>query len=189
MLTAVLIDGSNIYATAKALGKTINYRLLRDHLRKQFNIFRIYYFTAIKMGEEDNPVVKLADWLEFNGFKTVLKDTKEFTDPVTGLRKTKGNMDMEMAVAAYSLVGHVKHIVLFTGDGDFSCLVEDLQSKGIYVTVVSTISVRPVMIAGELRRVCDEFIDLGEMEGNFLSPFRERTHFEETPRFGSKPMR
>jgi|SRR5882672_4834233 len=189
MDTAVLIDGSNIYATAKALGMSIDYKKLSEYLHTKFNVFRIYYFTAVRPDNDDNPVIKLADWLEYNGHKTIIKDTKEFFDPVTGRTKIKGNMDMEMAVAAYNLIGHVKHIVLFTGDGDFTCLVEDLQRKGIYITVVSTIEIKPPMIADDLRRMADKFIDLSTLT-DVLKPFRERSVFEEqrpAPRFGSKP--
>ena len=51
-------------------------------------------------------------------------------------------------------------IVLFSGDGDFRSLVEAVQRKGVRVSVVSTNSTQPAMIADELRRQADEFIDL-----------------------------
>jgi uncharacterized LabA/DUF88 family protein len=50
--------------------------------------------------------------------------------------------------------------VLFSGDGDFRSLVEALQRKGVRVSVVSTITTQPPMVADELRRQADEFIDL-----------------------------
>ena len=51
-------------------------------------------------------------------------------------------------------------MVLFSGDGDFRSLVESIQRKGVRVSVVSTISTQPPMVADELRRQADEFIDL-----------------------------
>jgi uncharacterized LabA/DUF88 family protein len=51
-------------------------------------------------------------------------------------------------------------MVLFSGDGDFRSLVEAIQRKGVRVAVVSTISTQPPMVADELRRQADEFIDL-----------------------------
>jgi uncharacterized LabA/DUF88 family protein len=69
-----------------------------------------------------------------------------------GRRKVKGNMDIELAVDAMELAGRVDRIVLFSGDGDFRSLVEAVQRRGVYVTVVSSISCRPPMIADELRR-------------------------------------
>ncbi len=54
-------------------------------------------------------------------------------------------------------------MVLFSGDGDFRSLVEAIQRKGVRVAVVSTISTQPPMVADELRRQADEFIDLAQL--------------------------
>jgi uncharacterized LabA/DUF88 family protein len=54
--------------------------------------------------------------------------------------------------------------VLFSGDGDFRSLVEAVQRRGVRVTVVSTISSHPPMIADELRRQADVFTDLVELQ-------------------------
>jgi uncharacterized LabA/DUF88 family protein len=53
--------------------------------------------------------------------------------------------------------------VLFSGDGDFRRLVEAVQRMGVRVTVVSTVRSQPPMIADELRRQADAFIDLEEI--------------------------
>ena len=42
----------------------------------------------------------------------------------------------------------------------FSWYVEAVQRKGVRVSVVSTVSTQPAMVADELRRQADEFIDL-----------------------------
>jgi len=54
--------------------------------------------------------------------------------------------------------------VLFSGDGDFRPLVESVQRRGVLVTVVSTILCKPPLIADELRRQADFFIDLVELQ-------------------------
>ena len=82
----------------------------------------------------------------------------------TGRRKIKGNMDIELAVDAMELAGRIDHMVLFSGDGDFRSLVEAMQRRGVRVTVVSTISSQPPMIADELRRQADVFTDLVELQ-------------------------
>jgi uncharacterized LabA/DUF88 family protein len=56
------------------------------------------------------------------------------------------------------------HIVLFSGDGDFKSLVAALQQKGKRVSVVSTLQTQPPMVADELRRQSDQFIDLADLE-------------------------
>jgi uncharacterized LabA/DUF88 family protein len=93
----------------------------------------------------------------------VTKPTKEFTDSF-GRRKIKGNMDIELTVDDMRLVEHLDHVVLFTGDGDFRALVAALQTRGRRVSVISTLQTQPPMVADELRRQADQFIDLADLE-------------------------
>ena len=72
-------------------------------------------------------------------------------------------MDIELAVNAMDMAPHLDTMVLFSGDGDFRSLVESVQRKGVRVAVVSTISTQPPMVADELRRQADEFIDLAHL--------------------------
>src|SRR5258705_4901243 len=72
-------------------------------------------------------------------------------------------MDIELAVDAIELAEYIDQMVLFSGDGDFRSLVEAVQRRGVRVTVISTISSQPPMIADELRRQADGFIDLVEL--------------------------
>jgi hypothetical protein len=55
-------------------------------------------------------------------------------------------------------------MVLFSGDGDFRSLVEAVQRRGVRVTVVSTISTQPPMVADELRRQADFFLDIVDLQ-------------------------
>ena len=93
----------------------------------------------------------------------VTKATKEFVDQ-TGRRKVKGNMDIELAVDAMEIAPHIDQMVLFSGDGDFRSLVEAVQRRGVRVVVVSTISTQPPMVADELRRQADQFVDIVELQ-------------------------
>ena len=54
--------------------------------------------------------------------------------------------------------------MLVSGDGDFRRLVEAVQRQGVRVTVVSTIRTQPPMVADELRRQADFFLDLAELQ-------------------------
>ena len=60
--------------------------------------------------------------------------------------------------------GYSDQMVLFSGDGDFRSLVEAVQRRGVRVTVVSTISTQPPMVADELRRQADVFLDIVELQ-------------------------
>jgi len=82
-------------------------------------------------------------------------------------------MDIELTVDAMETAAHVDHIVLFSGDGDFRPLVEALQRKGVRVSVCSTIRSQPPMIADELRRQADNFIELDELREVVGRPPRE----------------
>jgi uncharacterized LabA/DUF88 family protein len=156
---ALFIDGANLYATAKTLGFDIDYRRLLKEFQSRGTLLRAFYYTAIIEDQEYSSIRPLIDWLDYNGYTVVTKPTKEFID-ASGRRKVKGNMDIELAVDAMELAEHVDQIVLFSGDGDFRSLVEAVQRRGVHVTVVSTLSSRPPMIADELRRQADVFTDL-----------------------------
>ena len=156
---ALFIDGANLYATAKALGFDIDYKRLLKEFQTRGKLIRAFYYTALVEDQEYSSIRPLIDWLDYNGFAVVTKPTKEFVDAM-GRRKVKGNMDIELAVDAMEMADHLDHMVLFSGDGDFRSLVEAVQRKGVRVSVVSTNSTQPAMIADELRRQADEFIDL-----------------------------
>jgi uncharacterized LabA/DUF88 family protein len=160
---AIFIDGANLYATAKALGFDIDYKRLLSFFRGKGQLVRALYYTAVADDLEYSSIRPLVDWLDYNGYTMVTKPMKEFTDSV-GRRKVKGNMDIELTVDAMRLVEHLDHVALFTGDGDFRALVAALQMRGCRVTVVSTLQSQPPMVADELRRQADQFIDLSDLE-------------------------
>ncbi|WP_111733175.1 NYN domain-containing protein [Roseovarius amoyensis] len=172
---ALFIDGSNIYAAAKALGFDIDYKLLRAEFMRRGKLLRAFYYTALLENDEYSPIRPLADWLHYNGFSMVTKPAKEYTDS-QGRRKIKGNMDIELAVDAMELAPRGDHIVLFSGDGDFRPLVESLQRQGVRVSVVSTIRSQPPMIADDLRRQADNFIELDDLKDVIGRPPREHHH-------------
>lgn len=159
---AIFIDGANLYAAAKSLEFDIDYKRLLGWLSEHSRLVRAFYYTALMEDQEYSPIRPLIDWLDYNGYTMVTKPAKEFVDHA-GRRKVKGNMDIELAIDMMELADHVDHIVLFSGDGDFRRLVESVQRKGVRVTVVSTIRTSPPMVADELRRQADHFIDLLDM--------------------------
>lgn len=155
----LFIDGANLYAASKALGFDIDYRKLLKAFQKRGYLLRAYYYTALIEDNEFLSLRPLIDWLDYNGYKVITKPAKEFTDSM-GRRKIKGNMDIELAIDALEQSETVDHLVLFSGDGDFTTLVEALQRKGRKVSIVSTMLTQPPMIADDLRRQADNFMDL-----------------------------
>lgn len=163
---AVFIDGSNLFATAKSLNFDIDYSRLRRYFADKSRLLRANYYTALIEDAEYSPLRPLVDWLDYNGYTMITKPTKEFTDD-RGERKIKGNMDMELAIDMMGMADHVDHMVLFSGDGDFRRLVESVQRKGVRVTVISSTKTSPPMIADELRRQADSFIEISTMHQEF----------------------
>ncbi|GAB5388660.1 MAG: NYN domain-containing protein [Alphaproteobacteria bacterium] len=173
---ALFIDGANLYAASRTLGFDIDYRRLLGWAQEQGKLKRAFYYTALIEDQEFSPIRPLVDWLDYNGYTMVTKPTKEFTD-AQGRRKIKGNMDIELAVDVLEMAPHLDHIVLFSGDGDFRSLIEAVQRKGVRVTVVSTLRSQPPMIADELRRQADNFIDLMDLSkeiGRSHTPRQQR---------------
>jgi len=159
---ALFIDGANLYAAARALGFDIDYKRLLALFSKQANMVRAFYYTALVDDQEYSPIRPLVDWLDYNGYTMVTKPTKEFTD-ASGRRKIKGNMDLELATDVLEIADRLDHIVIFSGDGDFRCVVEAVQRKGVRVSVVSTVKSSPPMVADELRRQSDHFVELQDI--------------------------
>ena len=156
---ALFIDGANLYAAARGLGFDIDYKRLLEMFASKGRLIRAFYYTAVIEDQEYSPLRPLVDWLDYNGYTMVTKPTKEYTDAI-GRRKIKGNMDIELAIDMLEMAQYLDHAVLFSGDGDFRRLVEAVQRRGVRVSVVSTLRSQPPMVADDLRRQADRFIDL-----------------------------
>lgn len=163
---ALFIDGANLFSASRNLGFDVDYRNLRDYFRKRVNLVRCYYYSAILESDEYSPLKPLTDWLAYNGYNLRTKAAKEYTDS-QGRRRVKGNMDIEIAVDMLRMAPKLDHAVLFSGDADFRPLVEAVQEHGAKVSVVSSVKTSPPMIADELRRQADQFLDLADISAEF----------------------
>ncbi len=174
---ALFIDGANLYSAARGLNIDIDYKKLLEEFRKRGVLVRAYYYTALVEDQEYSPIRPLVDWLDYNGFTLVTKAAREYTD-ASGRKRWRGDMDVDIAVDMLEMAAHADHLVLFSGDGDFRRLVEAVQTKGVRVTVVSTVKSQPPMASDDLRRQCDTFVDLAD-----LAPIIGRPRQNNLPRF------
>ena len=179
---ALFIDGANVYSAARALNIDIDYKKLLDEFRKRGVLMRAYYYTAIVEDQEYSPIRPLVDWLDYNGFTLVTKPVRRYIETSTGQSRTKGNMDIEIAVDMLEMAAHLDHVILFSGDGDFRRLIEAVQRKGVRVTVVSTVKSQPPMASDDLRRQADSFVDLAD-----LASIVGRPRVQAVPRFLQEP--
>ena len=164
--TALLVDGSNIYAACRAINLEIDYaRLLQMCSVNKVMVTANYYSAVLERRENESDTLRpLLDWLEYNDYSVITKTCKVFTDE-RGLTKVKGNMDTEIIVDMMMLAKHVDHFYLCSGDGDFTYAVETVQRFfGCRVTVISTLCKNRIgytsMVADELRRTANSFIDM-----------------------------
>lgn len=159
---ALFIDGANLHATAKALGFEIDYKRLLIGFQAA-TLLRPFYYTAVFEDSEYSSLRPRLDWLAYNGYSVVTKAGKEFVDDF-GRRKVKSSISIDLAVDVMERAPCLDQIVLFSGDGALRALVERVQRCGVRVIVVSSIATKPLMIADELRRQADVFVDLVELK-------------------------
>jgi uncharacterized LabA/DUF88 family protein len=159
---ALFIDGTNLHLATRALGFDIDYRRLLKVFRDRGRLVRAHYYTTLIEDQECLPLRPLIDWLDYHGYAVVTKSAKEFSDDI-GRRKVKGNINVELAVDMLEAAQHLDHVILFSGDGDFRHLIVAMQRKGLRVSVVSTLKSSPPVVADELRRQADDFIELSDL--------------------------
>lgn len=157
----ILIDGSNFFETIRQLNLDVDYALLRNYLTGNQKATRINYFTAVFEDDQQHRALQpLIDWLSYNGYNVISKPAKSNIN-AQGQEHIKGNMDVEIAVYGMQAAEYCDAITLFTGDGDFVSLVEAMQRKGVFVTVVSSTKTEPQpIVASDLRRQADNFVDI-----------------------------
>jgi len=157
---ALFIDGANLHATSRTLGFDIDYKRLLVEFGSRGVVLRAFYYSA--MDPELSSLRPLLDWLDYNGYTVVTRSSRESVDTGGG-RRGKGNLEVDLAVDAMQLAAEIDEMILFSGDGDFRSLIEAVQRRGVRVTVVSTAASKPPIVADELRRQADVFIDLAKL--------------------------
>jgi uncharacterized LabA/DUF88 family protein len=147
--TAVLIEGNNTHYAFKTLGWMPDYRKMLDFFRRTVILKKVYYFVAIDR-EGDNAIIKLVDWLDYNGFICKITDYSD--------ERNKG-VQVDFTVQAMKLIPSVDHFILFTGNDQFVPLIKHLDDAGKVVTVCSTL-LHQKIVSDDLRRAADNFIEL-----------------------------
>ncbi|MFX1284849.1 MAG: NYN domain-containing protein [Promethearchaeota archaeon] len=154
---ALFIDGGNLYHAAKLLGFKVDFLRLKTYfVSKEMNLFQAFYYSAYDPSE--GFIMKILDWLRYNGFTVVTKEVKKITHSYI-----KGNMDVELVVDMLLNLDRYDIAVLFSGDGDFTRCVSELQKNSKHIWVVSTEKSDPPLLAHELRVQADTFIELADI--------------------------
>jgi uncharacterized LabA/DUF88 family protein len=177
--TALFIDGADLDATCKALGFHVDFKKVLELFRSTTRLIRATYYALYSEDQEYSPVRPLVDWLGYNGYMTVSKPAKEISDS-SGRHYVANSIAVELTIDAIQLAPSLDHIVLFSGSADFRSLLAALQKSGRRVTVISSRKAAERSVCDELRRQCDQFIELDDLQGQIAldvptEPIVERT--------------
>jgi uncharacterized LabA/DUF88 family protein len=168
---AVLVDGPSMNSVTYGLGMKIDYRALKMSFAKRGRLSALKYYTYVDSENPDNPLVKLLDWLEYNGYRVFRKSARVF-EHEDGGRSVRGSISAELATDMVVMAANVDHIVLLTNGIDYVYPVSEVQRLGVRVTLVSSLSSEGFKVSDELRRVADQFVDLEDLRSEIELPSR-----------------
>lgn len=140
------IDSQNLNVSTQKFGWKMDWRKFRKWLEDQHGVSKAYMFIGYVPENE-----ALYEQMHDAGYAVVLKPTFDMTRPrpddiehVNGLdtagktaaagkhedkKPVKGNIDAELVLWAMKELGNYDKAIIVSGDGDFFCLVEYLESK------------------------------------------------------------
>lgn len=136
--TFVFIDGANFKAGCDKINIEFDYKRFWMYMFRMTKMVGMRYYAALT--ERDND--KFVRWLTANGFQTYIKAIRD--DGSAQIRpdtmRLRKNIDAElsadMAVIPFTMPD-VKHVLLLSGDGDFSHTIKLMQDRGVRVSVIS----------------------------------------------------
>lgn len=156
---AVFVDVQNMYYSAKNLyeGAKVNFgQVLAAAVSGRQLIRALAYVIRAEVGEEQ----AFYEALEKQGYEVKAKDLQVFPGGVK-----KGDWDVGLGVDAIRAADKLDVIILVTGDGDYTPLVDYLQNnKGCRVEVIAF----GRTCSGKLIEEADDFLDLEEDAKRFL---------------------
>lgn len=166
---AVFIDGSELRATMTGMDIDVDFKKLRDYFQQSCQLVRaVFYF--IERDADDASLHPLSDWLDYNGYTTVACSGLDDGGDQTVRRRNKNFLNVRLTVDALEISPAVDHIVIFSGDSVLGPLVDALKWRGRRVSIISTLLLKPPMVADDLRRRADQFIDLADIAPALARP-------------------
>lgn len=120
--TYAFIDSQNLNLGVKASGWKIDFKKFRIYLKEKYQVEKAYLFIGHVAGNES-----LYTFLQKSGYILVFKPTLKFNKGKK--RYTKGNVDAELVLHTMIEWENFNKAIIVSGDGDFYCLIEYLESK------------------------------------------------------------
>ncbi len=168
---ALFIDGANFYHTLRDLNLHVDYRRVLDCFSTQGTLVRAHYYTALLEGSQTPTwLVRLTDWLAYNGYRVVTKQAKLVRRPIVDVQgeshwveEVDGSVTVEFVVDMVTLAPHCDTLVLFSGDGQFVPVIRAVQALGCRVVLVSSQQTPASTLSDELCRQADTFLELVDL--------------------------
>lgn len=144
---AVLIDGQNIYLSAKARGAKPDYSKIMNAVNGR-EVVRAIVYNILPDGVDQSKFIYA---IENMGYEVRSKRPRPLPDG-----SFKADWDMQIAIDALALADKVDVMVILTGDTDFVPLAHALKSKGVKVEIMSF----PETTGHELIEAADVYIEI-----------------------------
>lgn len=128
MNTKIYIDSANLNFGTKSIGVDLNYEKFYKYLKHKFKNSNIKFFVGYILAKDE-----FYNLLKNIGYEMQYKE-------VTSHRGiTKGNVDAEMvlSIAVDIVENNVKEIIICSGDGDFSCVIDFALKRNVLVWVIA----------------------------------------------------
>ena len=116
------IDSQNLNLGVKSQGWKLDWRKFRQYLRNKYFVEKAYIFIGHVAGNE-----ALYAFLQECGYILIFKPTLYHRSGSKII--IKGNVDAELVLHAMIQFKNYNKAVIVTGDGDFYCLIEYLDTK------------------------------------------------------------
>jgi uncharacterized LabA/DUF88 family protein len=160
--TLVIIDGNNLHWSCKKAGFIPEFKKLRLALLEQFDVKRISYFSTIEDSDDENSLVKLYDWLAYNGYDVNLRFVKGKTDN-EGRIRIPNNVDVEICISVMRAIslGNIDNLIMFSGSQQLTMLVEEAKRMNVRTFIISGLD---NSVSDELRRSADVYVDIRDIE-------------------------
>ncbi len=124
------IDSQNLNLGVRSAGWKLDFRKFRLYLKNKYHVKEAFLFIGHLPGNES-----LYTFLQKAGYILVFKPTLEIKnqDKVT----VKGNVDAELVLHTMIELDNFDKAIIVSGDGDFHCLIEYLDSIGKLLKVLT----------------------------------------------------
>ena len=145
----IYIDGANMFYTQRKLGWFFDFKKIKKHLEKDFDVLSIKYYTGIK--PEDPKMNSFLKYLDKVGIEPITKPLKQIRDGKGIIYKS--NFDVEMTIDILLERSSYDTCILFSGDSDFEAVVKKLKDFGKKTVVYSSRKT----ISWELKLVANKY--------------------------------